>query len=232
MLQLLFEAFRNLFFFLGYFGNPNNFPPSLSKEEEDQLLRQMNSGDNAARDKLIESNLRLVAYVAKKYAKDKKDIDDFISIGTIGLIKAVNSFNPEKNIRLATYAVRCIANEILMVIRAEKKLVNEVSLEEPIGKDSEGNEISLIDILANDEESVFTEALKGIHQKKLYKAISSCLTERERDIILLRYGLLDGNPVAQREIAKQFGISRSYVSRIEKKALEKLFSALESDHSI
>lgn len=224
-MQMFLEVLRHLFFCLGYFGN--SFPPSLSKAEEDALLAKLHSGDKTAADKLIESNLRLVAYVAKKYSKEKKELDDLISIGTIGLIKAVNSFNPEKNIRLATYAVRCIENEILMVIRAEKKLVNEVSLEEPIGKDSEGNEISLIDILANDGESVFTEALKGIHQKKLYQAIKNCLGEREREIILLRYGLLDGNAMPQREVAKKFGISRSYVSRIEKRALEKLFLALE-----
>lgn len=227
MWQLLFDALRQMFFFLGYFSNPHSFPKSLSRQEEEALFLKMKSGDPAARDQLIESNLRLVAYVAKKYTKEKKESDDLISIGTIGLIKAVNSFNTEKNIRFATYAVRCIENEILMVIRAEKKLVNEVSLEEPIGKDSEGNEISLMDILCNEEESVYQEALKGIHEQKLYGALSTCLNERERDIIILRYGLRDGSPVSQREIAKQYGISRSYVSRIEKKALEKLFLALD-----
>ncbi len=229
MFHLWFEALKYVFFCLGYFGNSGGFPKALPKAEEEELIQKMLSGDEAARDRLIESNLRLVAYVAKKYSKEKKDFDDLVSIGTIGLIKAVNSFNPEKNIRLATYAVRCISNEILMVIRAEKKLVNEVSLEEPIGKDSEGNEISLIDVLANDEESVFHDALKEIHQKKLHRAIKNCLTEREQEIILLRYGLLDGNPLAQREVAKKFDISRSYVSRIEKKALEKLQVELEHD---
>lgn len=229
MFHLWFEALKYVFFCLGYFGNPGGFPKALPKAEEEELIQKMLSGDEAARDRLIESNLRLVAYVAKKYSKEKKDFDDLVSIGTIGLIKAVNSFNPDKNIRLATYAVRCISNEILMVIRAEKKLVNEVSLEEPIGKDSEGNEISLIDVLANDEESVFHDALKEIHQKKLHHAIQSCLTPREQEIILLRYGLLDGNSLAQREVAKKFGISRSYVSRIEKKALEKLQVELERD---
>lgn len=229
MFHLLFEALKHLFFFLGYFGQPGGFPKALSKEQEDELIDKMLAGDTLARDRLIESNLRLVAYVAKKYSKEKKDFDDLVSIGTIGLIKAVNSFNPEKNIRLATYAVRCITNEILMVIRAEKKLVNEVSLEEPIGKDSEGNEISLMDILTDEEESVFQEAMKEIHQKKLYRAIRNCLSEREQEIILLRYGLLDGKPIPQREVAKKFGISRSYVSRIEKRALEKLQEELETD---
>lgn len=229
MIHLLLEALKHLFFFLGYFGNSGGFPKALSKEEEEELLLKMLAGDLSARDRLIESNLRLVAYVAKKYTKEKKEFDDLVSIGTIGLIKAVNSFNPDKKIRLATYAVRCITNEILMVIRAEKKLVNEVSLEEPIGKDSEGNEISLMDILPDEEESVFTEALKEIHQKKLHRAIRTCLNEREQEIILLRYGLVDGNPVPQREVAKKFGISRSYVSRIEKHALEKLQLALDTE---
>ncbi len=228
MWQMVLEALKNVFFLFGYFAS-GSFPKALSKQREEELFKRFKEGDMSARDELIESNLRLVAYVVKKYRKENKDSEDFISIGTIGLIKAVNSFNPDKNIRLATYAVRCIENEILMVIRAEKKLVNEVSLEEPIGKDAEGNEISLIDILANDEESVFLEALKGIHQQKLYGAINSCLTKREKEIILLRYGLLDKNPIPQREVAKKFGISRSYVSRIEKRALEKLKEALQND---
>jgi RNA polymerase sporulation-specific sigma factor len=212
---------------LGYFGSLNSFPPSLSKQEEQDLLVKYKNGDLNAKNELIERNLRLVAYVAKKFSKEKKDIEDIISIGTIGLIKAVNSFDIDKNIRLATYAVRCIENEILMVIRSEKKLVNEVSLEEPIGKDSEGNEISLIDILKNDDECVFTEALKAINQTKLYEAIEQTLTKRERDIILLRYGLIDGKCVPQRKVAKSFNISRSYVSRIEKKAIEKLHNKIE-----
>ena len=228
MWQMFLEAIKNVFFLFGYFAS-GSFPKALSKQKEEELFKRFKEGDMSARDELIESNLRLVAYVVKKYRKENKDSEDFISIGTIGLIKAVNSFNPDKNIRLATYAVRCIENEILMVIRAEKKLVNEVSLEEPIGKDAEGNEISLIDILANDEESVFLEALKGIHQQKLYGAINSCLTKREKEIILFRYGLLDKNPIPQREVAKKFGISRSYVSRIEKRALEKLKEALQND---
>ncbi len=228
MWQMFLEAIKNMFFLFGYFAS-GSFPKALSKQKEEELFKRFKEGDMSARDELIESNLRLVAYVVKKYRKENVDSEDFISIGTIGLIKAVNSFNPDKNIRLATYAVRCIENEILMVIRAEKKLVNEVSLEEPIGKDAEGNEISLIDILANDEESVFLEALKGIHQQKLYGAINTCLTKREKEIILLRYGLLDKNPIPQREVAKKFGISRSYVSRIEKKALEKLKEALQND---
>lgn len=223
MFSVFFELLKQMFFMLGYFGNLNSFPKALSKKEEEKLLEKMKQGDATARDTLIERNLRLVAYVAKKYIKENKQTDDLISIGTIGLIKAVNTFNSDKNIRFATYAVRCIENEILMVLRCEKKLVNEVSLEEPIGKDSDGNEILLIDILSNDEESVFNDAIKEIDTKKLYKAIDKCLTPREKEIIILRYGLKDGNSIPQREIAKKLKISRSYVSRIEKKALEKLF---------
>ena len=227
MFSVLFDMIKNLFFMLGYFGNLNSFPKALTKKEEDELLIKLKNGDSEARDVLIERNLRLVAYVAKKYLKENKETDDLISIGTIGLIKAVNTFDVEKKIRFATYAVRCIENEILMVLRAEKKLVNEVSLEEPIGKDTEGNEILLIDILYNDEENVFNDAMDKINSKKLRSAIDDCLTDREKEIIILRYGLKDGNCIPQREIAKQFGISRSYVSRIEKKALEKLHSYME-----
>ena len=226
MFGIFFELIKNLFFMLGYFGNMNSFPPSLTKKEEEELILKMEAGDSGARNILIERNLRLVAYVSKKYNKENKETDDLISIGTIGLIKAVNTFKSDKNIRFATYAVRCIENEILMVLRSEKKLVNEVSLEEPIGKDSEGNEISLIDVIADENGDVFSEVMKNINQKKLYKAIEA-LTPREKEIIILRYGLKDGKAIPQREIAKKFKISRSYVSRIEKKALEKLSDIME-----
>ncbi len=227
MFGMIIELIKNFFFMLGYFGSANSFPPSLTKKEEEELMKKLKMGDLEARDTLIERNLRLVAYVAKKYSKENKDSDDLISIGTIGLIKAVNTFNHEKNIRFATYAVRCIENEILMVLRSEKKLVNEVSLEEPIGKDSEGNEISLIDVIADENGDVFDEVMNNINQKKLYKALEH-LTPREKEIIILRYGLENGKPIPQREIAKKFGISRSYVSRIEKKALEKLHFYIEA----
>lgn len=222
-----FGIIKQMFFMIGYFGNLNSFPKALTKKEEDKLLERLKNGDMEARDTLIERNLRLVAYVTKKYLKENKETEDLISIGTIGLIKAVNTFNVDKKIRFATYAVRCIENEVRMVLRAEKKLVNEVSLEEPIGKDTEGNEILLIDILYNDEENVFNDAMDKINGKKLRSAINECLTTRERDIIILRYGLNGGECVAQREIAKKMGISRSYVSRIEKKALEKLKEYME-----
>lgn len=219
---------ERMFFMLGYFGNLNSFPPSLGKKEEEELILKMEKGDNEARNTLIERNLRLVAYVAKKYNKENKETDDLISIGTIGLIKAVNTFNCEKNIRFATYAVRCIENEILMVLRSERKLANEVSLEKPLGKDSEGNEISLIDILSDEDCDVFSDAMKNIYQKKLSEIMSQCLDKREREIITLRYGLSDGKCMAQREVAQKYNISRSYVSRLEKKALEKLAVALDA----
>lgn len=227
MYQLIFSMIKHMFFMLGYFGTMNSFPPSLSKKEEEELIEKYKSGDKDAKNTLIERNLRLVAYVAKKYTKENQDSEDLISIGTIGLIKAVNTFKTDKNIRFATYAVRCIENEILMVLRSEKKLVNEVSLEEPIGKDSEGNEISLIDVLKDEESDIFSDVMKNINQKKLYSAIEN-LTPREKKIIILRYGLSDGNCIPQREIAKKFKISRSYVSRLEKKALEKLYTYIES----
>lgn len=227
MLQLVIGLVQRIFFMIGYFGNLNSFPPALSKSEEEELILKTKNGDKEARDTLIERNLRLVAYVAKKYNKENKETDDLISIGTIGLIKAVNTFNSEKNIRFATYAVRCIENEILMVLRSERKLANEVSLEKPLGKDSEGNEISLIDILSDENSDVFDDAMKNIYQKKLAGVIDECLDEREKKIIILRYGLNDGKCMPQREVAKKYNISRSYVSRLEKKALEKLANALK-----
>lgn len=213
---------QNILFLLGYMTNPGSFPKPLSPEEEKALFLKMKGGDQDARSILIERNLRLVAYVAKKYAGTGKENDDLISIGTIGLIKAITTFDECKGIRLATYATRCIENEILMILRSEKKLVNEVSLNEMIGTDSEGNEITLGDILSNDEETVFGQADRNIKMGKLYDALEHCLTSRERHIISLRYGLGDGHPLPQREIAKGLGISRSYVSRIEKKAIGKL----------
>lgn len=203
-------------------SNLNTFPKPLSKKEEMKLLCDFENGDENARDTLIERNLRLVAYVAKRYYQSGKDNDDLISIGTIGLIKAVNSFNKDKGIRLATYAVRCIENEILMCLRSEKKLVNEVSINEPIGFDYDGNEINLMDVLTDEDEAVFNEVNLKLNTKKMYEAIDSVLSPREKEIIVLRYGLNNHKSLAQREIAKKLKISRSYVSRIEKKALSKL----------
>ncbi len=222
MLDLLSRLFADFFVFIGYLTNLNSFPKPLSKKEEEALIARLREGDEDARNTLIERNLRLVAFVAKKYYQSGKDYEDLISIGTIGLIKAINKFDESKGIRFATYAVRCIHNEILMCLRSEKKLVNEVSMNEPIGFDYEGNEINLMDILCDEDESVFNEVNLKLDTKKLYEGVESVLDDREREIIILRYGLYGKKALAQRTIAKALGISRSYVSRIEKKAIEKL----------
>ena len=213
--------------FVGFITGPQSFPHPLSAEEELQLVNAFRKGDEDARNLLIEHNLRLVAHVARKYSANPADSDDLISIGTIGLIKAVSSYDPDKGIRLATYAARCIENEILMYLRASKKLQNEVSLNEPLGTDKEGNEISLIDILGCEDEGVDEKVDLKQKVKKLYKLIRSVLEGREQIIIRLRYGLCGGGGKTQREVAESLGISRSYVSRIEKKALSKLQEGLK-----
>lgn len=216
--------------FSGYISSTNSFPKQLTKEEEEKYLDLFEAGDEEARNILIERNLRLVAHIVKKYNNIDKDIDDLISIGTIGLIKAISTYDRTKGTRLATYAARCIDNEILMTIRADKKSKLEVSLQEPIGKDKEGNEISLIDILGTDIDYVIDEVDLKIQIKKLYCIINKILKGREKIIIELRYGLVDGGCKTQREIADMLGISRSYVSRIEKRAIRKLNKAFESSN--
>jgi len=211
-----------------YISNTNSFPKPLSKEEEAELLKKYAEGSESARNILIERNLRLVAHIVKKYNNTGKDVDDLISIGTIGLIKAISTFDASKGTRLATYAARCIENEILMTIRADKKLKGEVYLQEPIGMDKEGNEISLLDILGIDNEDISDEIHLKFQEKKLHEAINKVLKDREKKILELRYGLVDGVCMTQREIASMLGISRSYVSRIEKKAIDKLNKALNS----
>lgn len=201
------------------------FPQPLSTQEEEQLLQGMREGDLSCRNRLIEHNLRLVAYVVKKYNNTIYETDDLISIGTIGLIKAVDTFNPQKGIHLATYASRCIENELLMLMRSSKKQSKEVSLYDPIGSDKEGNTIQLLDICVAEEVDVVEKMEEQQNLRKLREYIDKVLTEREKEIILLRYGLSGGREVTQREIAKQLCISRSYVSRIEKKALKKLRAA-------
>ncbi len=227
MLELLLQFICKIPALWGFLAGNGAFRKPLSAKEEARLLNEMENGSSEARDTLIERNLRLVAYVTKKYSQCDKEQDDLISIGTIGLIKALNTFKSDKGIRFATYGVRCIENEILMCLRAEKKLVNEISINEPIGFDNEGNEINLIDILSDEEESVFNSVNLKMNTEKLYKAIESELNEREKEIIELRYALSNGNPKTQREIAKMLGISRSYVSRIEKKAIDKLAAVLK-----
>ncbi|MGB9679472.1 MAG: RNA polymerase sporulation sigma factor SigK [Thermoanaerobacteraceae bacterium] len=210
----------------GYLTNTNSFPQPLTPEEEKKYLEMYKKGDEEARNILIERNLRLVAHVVKKYGSTGKDIDDLISIGTIGLIKAISTFDISKGTHLATYAARCIDNEILMSIRSEKKIKAEVSLQDPIGVDKEGNEISLIDVLGTEQDEVSDKVEKRLQVNKLYNKINSVLKNREKMIIEMRYGLNNGHSKTQREIAKLLGISRSYVSRIEKKALNKLFKEL------
>lgn len=211
-----------------YISNTNSFPKPLSKEEEAELLKEYAQGSEKARNILIERNLRLVAHIVKKYNNTGKDVDDLISIGTIGLIKAISTFDASKGTRLATYAARCIENEILMTIRANKKLKGEVYLQEPIGMDKEGNEISLLDILGTDSEDISDEIHLKFQEKKLHEAINKVLKDREKKILELRYGLVDGVCMTQREIASMLGISESYVSRIEKRAIDKLNKALNS----
>ncbi|GAA0176988.1 RNA polymerase sporulation sigma factor SigK [Clostridium sediminicola] len=218
----LVEILSSIVFFTAYVSNGNSFPKPLDEEEEKYYLKKLKDGDTEAKTILIERNLRLVAHIVKKYSYPYKDVEDLISIGTVGLIKAIDSFDTSKGTRLATYAARCIENEILMLIRNNKKIKNEMSLQDPIGIDKEGNEISLMDILSTNEDSVLEKVENRIQVKKLYKNIKNCLAEREKIIIQMRYGLCDGDPKTQREIAKLLGISRSYVSRIEKKALKKL----------
>ena len=219
---LLGTVLRPFVILCGYMINSNSFPKPLSKEEELKYLKLYQEGDEEAKRVLIERNLRLVAHIVKKYNNTGKDLDDLISIGTIGLIKAIATFDLSKGTRLATYAARCIENEILMSIRVSKKIKVELSLNEPIGMDKEGNEINLLDILGTDSDEVINQVDLRIQSKKLYRAINEVLKKREKVIIELRYGLIDGGCKTQREIAAMLGISRSYVSRIETRAIEKL----------
>ncbi len=202
-------------------GN-SSFPQPLTEEEEKNFLVLYGQGDERARNILIERNLRLVAHIVKKYSNTGKDADDLISIGTIGLIKAITTFDNSKGTRLATYAARCIENEILMTIRSGKKVQNQLSLQDPIGIDKEGNEISLLDILGTESDTVLDEVEKKLQTGKLYRIMDKVLKNREKIVLELRYGLSNGTIKTQREIAQMLGISRSYVSRIEKRAIKKL----------
>ena len=202
----------------------NSFPKPLQPEEEAELVGRMLAGDTLARDRLIEHNLRLVAHIAKKYTGSGIDSDDLVSVGTIGLMKAVSTFRPEAG-RLTTYASRCIENEILMQLRAGRKLRMNVSLNDPVGSDREGNHIRILDLLGTEPGEVADRVETRIEGARARRLIPKVLTEREQRVICLRYGLTDGEPHAQHEVAGRLGISRSYVSRIEKKALEKLRAA-------
>lgn len=204
----------------------SSFPIPLSENDEKEYIQLMEAGDPCARDVLIERNLRLVAHIARKYTGPGTSAEDLISIGTIGLIKAINTYTSKKSTRLATYAARCIENEILMSIRAAKKTKQEVSISLPIGTDKDGNEISLNDILGSDPDEIFDHLHLKFRIQNLYQTMDNILTKREKEILFLRYGLDGNGPRTQREIAASMDISRSYVSRIEKKALAKLKSQL------
>ncbi len=215
----LFNQFST--FFILHVTGGGSFPKPLSAREEREYLIKWKNGDINARNKLVEHNLRLVAHIAKKYYASCSDTDELVSIGTIGLIKAVNTFDPDKNIRLSSYASRCIENEVLMYFRNGKKSSQDISLDDAIDSDSDGNKLTLMDIISADDDFVDDIDIK-LKSEKLQKYIYEVLTPRERLVITLRYGLNGHDPLTQREIAKKLNISRSYVSRIEKKALEDL----------
>lgn len=198
-----------------------SFPPPLSKEEEAELFEKMKCGDKRARDKIIEHNLRLVSHIIRKYYASYEYPDELLSIGSLGLIKAVDSFKADFGTRFATYGARCVQNEILMFFRSRKKLQNEVSINDTIDVDKDGNPLTYLDIISV-EESIEADLDLKVHIEKIRELVDTVLTEREKEIVVLRYGLKGYQPRTQREVAKHLGISRSYVSRIEKRALEKM----------
>lgn len=212
---------KGFLFFALHVRNAGSFPPALGAKEERKQLERFKNGSEEAKNILIEHNLRLVAHIVKKYYSSSEEQDDLISIGTIGLIKAVNTFDDSKNIKLATYASKCIENEILMFMRSRKKTAHDISINEPIDTDGEGNPLTLMDIISV-EDTIADDIDKSIKIRRLYELVESMTDPRERSIIIMRYGLYSTDPMTQRQIASRLGISRSYVSRIEKKALERL----------
>ena len=219
-LQSLLALLKNLVIFSSYVSEKSSFPQPLSKEKEKEYIQKSLDGDKDAKEILVKHNLRLVAHIAKKYS-NYGDNDELISIGSIGLIKAIDSFRPDKSTTLATYASRCIENEILMTMRTSKKHRSNVSLNEPIGVDKDGNELVIMDMLC-DERSLIDDVENDMMVEKLLKLTKEVLNEREFEIVRMRYGLGGCPALTQRDVAKKFDISRSYVSRIEKKALEKI----------
>lgn len=210
-----------LTFFAGSIVKGNSFAKPLSQEEESACLEKMKNGDKEAKDKLINHNMRLVAHIVKKYS-GSAETDDLISVGSIGLIKAINTFEKSKGTQLATYTARCIENEILMLLRSNKKYKNDMHLSDSVGTDKDGNELTLMELLCEKEDSVFLKVDRGIEREKFLEFIKGVLTEREYTVLCLRYGLKGERAYAQREVAKFLKISRSYISRIENKGIEKL----------
>lgn len=226
LLEILSAIGTNMLYLILHIEGAGSFPKPLSAAQEREELEKMSRGDKAAREKLIEHNLRLVAHIIKKYYSTYSDQDDLISIGTIGLIKGINTFDYTKGTRLATYAARCVENEILMYFRNQKKSAQDISMSEPIDTDSEGNPLTLSDIIYTDD-TIADDIDMKVKIEKLRKLVFSMKNEREREIIIGRYGLNGNSPLTQREIAKAMNISRSYVSRIEKKALGDLRKKLD-----
>lgn len=221
LLNAILFVLGKLTFFTGSVLGISSFPKPLSAKEELECLEKVKAGDKEARDKLIKHNMRLVAHIVKKYS-GSAETDDLISVGSIGLIKAINTYEKGKGTQLATYTARCIENEILMLLRANKKHKNDIYLSDPVGTDKDGNELTLMDLLCEKEDTVFLKVDRGIEREKFLKFIKGVLTEREYVVLCLRYGLKGERVYAQREVAKFLKISRSYISRIEKKGLEKL----------
>ncbi len=221
---MLFTLLLQFFFHVRYETGNGAFPKPMNNKEEQDCLHRLAGGDKKAREELIERNMRLVAHIARKYTISTTawEADDLISVGAVGLIKGIDTYNMEKKAKLSTYLARCIENEILMLLRADKKTRQDVSLQEPIGEDKEGNTISWDDILVYDEDSITDQVSQKMNEKELLKAIEEELTPREKTVIQRRYGLGGKKEETQRQVAKSMGISRSYVSRIEKRALEKL----------
>lgn len=229
MLALLLQLLRTLPLLFGFLRSRKSYPKPLSAQKEAEALKRMQEGDRQAREELIEHNLRLVAHVAKKYQGSGVEMDDLLSTGSLGLMKAVDSFRPQTGSALSTYAARCVENEILMLLRKRRKWRNEVSLNEVARTDKEGNELYLNDLMGTDPDEVHDTVQKGMEKALLFSVLEKVLTPRERLVLCARYGLDGSAPLAQKIVAQNLGISRSYVSRIESRAIEKLQAALAQE---
>lgn len=228
ILQIILEKFKDIFSSdVFYINGSDTLPPPLSRQEEEEVFKALIANDPSARDRLIVHNLRLVVYIAKKFESTGIGLEDLVSIGTIGLIKAVNTFCPTKNIKLATYASRCIENEILMFLRKSSQYRNDLSIDEPLNIDYDGNELLLSDVLGTDDDIVHKGIESEAEREILLNAVAE-LGDREREIMEMRFGLIDGKEKTQKEVAEQIGISQSYISRLEKKIIHKLRVKLES----